>query len=301
MEIFTQKTQPTPVHLQNDDAAVFTITLSGGLANRNRLPIDQVVRTLQEFQDMVREVGKRIQRDAGVENATGDFGLEIVAGPTGAAFQKGSVKATTVATIDVANAAKTFAAIIRRAQEYARKPLTDDDPQSSIIARRMLTMAKLQAPARSLVAFTLRGGAAKVQKASLNERVFLHLQKASKKLMTIEALQLYGRLRQLNDRSKTENTDGHFWGQLVTDTGEVWRLRFTADMLSRVVPLFMRQIVVNGDATYFGPAKNPRLAVRFVDKDPERRYVEAFDALRETGDKIFGDATTEELLAELYG
>ncbi len=119
--------------------------------------------------------------------------------------------------------------------------------------------------------------------------------------MRVEGLQLFGRLRQLNDRSRTENTDGHFWGELVTDAGDVWRLRFSADLLSRVLPLFMKQVSITGDATYFGPAKNPRLAVRFVKADPERDYVKAFDAFRESGVELFGPAITEELLAELYG
>ena len=109
-----------PGTVPSDDIAVFTLTFSGGLADRNRLPFDQVIRTLQEFQEMVREVGKRIQREAGLEDASGDFGLEIVAGRSGSAFQKGSVVATAVATKDVANAARTFQVILRRAQQYAR-------------------------------------------------------------------------------------------------------------------------------------------------------------------------------------
>ncbi len=154
----------------NDDTAVFTLTFSGGLADRNRLPFDQVLKTLQEFQEMVREVGKRIQREGGLEEADGDFGLEIVAANSGSAFKKGSVKATAVATRDVENAARTFGVILRRAQQYARRPVADD-PVNGIIARRMFTMAKLQTPAKNLVAFTLRAGAARTQRASLNQNV----------------------------------------------------------------------------------------------------------------------------------
>ena len=197
--------------MPTDDAAVFTLTISGGLADRNRLPIDQVVRTLQEFQELVREIGKRVQRDAGVSEPNGDFGLEIVAGSDNSAFRKGSIKATAVATRDVQNAVRAFSIILGRAKEYSRKPIVDD-AENGVIARRMFAIAKLQAPAKSLVAFTLRGGALRVQKASLNEKAFVHLQSARKRMMTVESLQLYGRLRQLNDRSKTDKSDGHFWG-----------------------------------------------------------------------------------------
>ena len=286
--------------ITGDDVAVFTLTFSGDLADRNRLPFDQVIKTLQEFQEMVREVGRRIQRKAGLEKADGEFGLEVVAGNTGAAFTKGSVKATVVATIDVKHAAQTFEEILRRTKDFARQPIADDE-ENGVIARRMLTMAKLQVPTKTQVAFSLRAGSARPQRASLDQNVYIHLQKAKKRTMKIEGLQLFGKLRQLKDRSRTEKTDGHFWGELVTDASDVWRLRFNADMLARVLPLFMKQVLVTGDATYFGPAKNPRLSVRFVEADPERDYVKAFDALRESGVKLFGTVTTEELLAELYG
>lgn len=291
---------PNVPPMRTDDTAVFTLTFTKGLADRNRLPFEQVMRTLTEFQDLVKELGKRVQRSDGNIHPDGNFGLEVVAGPGGYAFSKGSVIANVVATQDVANAAKTFNLIITQAKTYDKKVVTDESIETAIMARRMFNMARLQQPAKSLVAFTMKSSTARAPKAVLTEKAFLHLQAARRKLMQIDGLSLYGRVRQLKDRSQKEDGDGHFWGELVTDNQDVWRLRFVADDLKKVLPLFMQQVHVTGNATYFGPAKNPRLVVTAISKDEDRDYLKAFDKIRSEGTKLFGDATTEELLKELY-
>jgi hypothetical protein len=58
---------------KTDDATTFTLIFRKGLADRNRLPIEQVIKTLQEFREMMREVGQQVQRRKGVENPDGDF------------------------------------------------------------------------------------------------------------------------------------------------------------------------------------------------------------------------------------
>src|SRR5688572_28978798 len=75
---------------------VFTIRFTDGLATRNRLPLDHVIRVLTEIKGMIESVGKQIQRERGVESPSGDFGLELIGG-----FQKGSVKAALAITRDV--------------------------------------------------------------------------------------------------------------------------------------------------------------------------------------------------------
>ena len=64
---------------------IFHIRFTEGLATRNRLPLDHVIRVLTEIKGMLESVGKQIQRQRGVENPSGDFGLELPHedGPTG--------------------------------------------------------------------------------------------------------------------------------------------------------------------------------------------------------------------------
>ena len=75
---------------------VFTVSLTDGLADRNRLPLDHVIRVLTEMKSLIEEVGKRIQRERGEEKATGNFGLELDAG-----LKPGSVQADILITKDI--------------------------------------------------------------------------------------------------------------------------------------------------------------------------------------------------------
>ena len=75
---------------------VFTVKLIEGLADRNRLPLDHVIRVLTEIKSLVEEVGKRLQRERGEEKASGNFGLELDAG-----IKAGSVQADILITRDV--------------------------------------------------------------------------------------------------------------------------------------------------------------------------------------------------------
>src|SRR5439155_26532129 len=77
--------------MATNQQVIFSIIFKKGLAERNRLPLDHVITTLQHIQNMIREVGRQIQRDAGVENADGDFGIELLGGRTGLEFRKGSL------------------------------------------------------------------------------------------------------------------------------------------------------------------------------------------------------------------
>ena len=65
---------------RHSDAALFTIIFRKGLADRKRLPLAHVIRTLQEVDELIREVGRQVQKERGIENPTGDFGIELLAG-----------------------------------------------------------------------------------------------------------------------------------------------------------------------------------------------------------------------------
>src|SRR5260370_35674805 len=120
-----------------DDAAIFTLVFSKGLADRNRLPIEQVIKTLQEFQEMVREVGKQVQRRNGVQSPDGDFGIELVASTTGIVFHKGSLKANGAATRDIVNGQETLHLILHNVRSYAKKGVARVEPEETAIGRRM--------------------------------------------------------------------------------------------------------------------------------------------------------------------
>jgi len=48
------------------EPVVFQIEFKKGKADRNRLPLAHVLATLQELDLMIREVGKKVQRDSGI-------------------------------------------------------------------------------------------------------------------------------------------------------------------------------------------------------------------------------------------
>ncbi len=85
------------------EPVVFQIEFKKGKAAHNRLPLAHVLAALQELDLMIRELGKKVQRDSGMENPDGDFGIELLAGPAGAAFPKGSVKSRWAITRDIEN------------------------------------------------------------------------------------------------------------------------------------------------------------------------------------------------------
>ena len=250
---------------------------------------------------MVREVGRRIQAQNGVEAPDGDFGLQLVGGRTGLVFRKGSLKTGAVATRDVANAKRTFRVITGNVDQYNKKPVQPTSIEDAIVARRLIRIGRIQSAAHTQISIVTGGNEMKTARTTLGEKTWANLKAAAPRNMRIEGLTLYGRLRQLNDRSKKDDaSEGHFWGELVGEGHELWRLKFPAEQLGTVLPLFRKQVEVQGDATYFGFG-SPRLIVKNIQKDPERDYLSALDQMRGGALKVFSEYTTEELLAEVHG
>lgn len=285
---------------RNDDSTTFTLVFKKGLAERNRLPIEQVIKTLQEFQEMVREVGKQVQRRNGVERPDGDFGIELLASATGLVFRKGSLKANAAPTRDLVNAQETLHLIVDNVRSYAKPAVAVPDAEEATIARRMTRIGELQREARTELAVQVKTKEHRLQTATLTERAIVNLETMNAPQMKIAGLDLYGRLRQLNDRSRDDEGGEYFWGELVTDTDEIWRLRFKVGNLDDVLPLFRHQVYVAGNATYFGAA-NPRLEVHDIRPDADRDYLAAFDVMRGLGHDLFGDADGDELLQAMKG
>jgi hypothetical protein len=278
----------------------FTLVFRKGLAERNRLPIEQVIKTLQEFQEMIREVGKRVQRRNGVENADGDFGIELLASSTGLVFRKGSLKANAAATRDLPNAQETLTLIYSNVRSYAKPPSGQMEPTDAVIARRMYKIGELQREAKTELAVVVKISEQRTKTATLTEKALVNLETMSAPQMRVGGVTLYGKLRQLNDRSKEDDGGKFFWGELQTETHEKWRLRFPSSDVGRITSLFRSQVVVNGNATYFG-TQSPRLDVSTIFPDPQRNYLDAFAELSAAGNALFGDADSSDLLKELYG
>jgi hypothetical protein len=83
----TKKTQNTI------SSPTFIVKLEKGLADRQRLPLDHVLRVLEEVRQMIIDAGREIQSDIGMEKPSAEFGLELVADPQGILFKAGSVQA----------------------------------------------------------------------------------------------------------------------------------------------------------------------------------------------------------------
>ena len=90
-----------------------------------------------------------------------------------------------------------------------------------------------------------------------------------------------------------------FYGELVADDGNLWRIEFKAADVERAASLFRRQVFVTGDATYFR-ALHPKIVAREFGPEQERDYEAAFDELFGSSPELKGIALAD-LVAELRG
>src|SRR5688500_13548357 len=103
---------------------VFSIVFKMGLAERNRLPLDYVITTLQHIQNMIRGYGRQIQRDAGVEYHDADFGIELLGGKSGIAFRKGSLATSAAITRNVEQGILAINTLIKTTDVLQKQPKT---------------------------------------------------------------------------------------------------------------------------------------------------------------------------------
>lgn len=284
---------------KHPDSAVFTVIFRKGMAERNRLPIEHVIRTLQELDELIKEVGRQVQRERGIENPTGDFGVELLAGRTGIVFHKGSLKASAALTQDLASAEIAVKRVMETANFLQKKQPASIDPSGAPIIRRLARLSGWQRKDRTELRLEWKKTGQRMKAAKFGEIAIQTIESISAADMVVEGMTLYGKLRELKDRTKEPDEEGQgFWGELATDSGETWRVYFTNADLQRVLPLFRKQVVITGDATYF-KAYNPRLIARSIVKDADRDYVAAFDKYEGSDANDFGDTEVEELLKEL--
>jgi hypothetical protein len=129
----------------NEDTIV-NVKLQKGLADRQRLPLGDVIGVLEEFRQMVAEVGRRLQRERGMPNPTGDFGLEIVAGDLGNLFKPGSVQAPLAITENVTTgilAVQAVVSMLNTLEEDEGIPEPNRQYDRSML-RRVSRLARIQ-------------------------------------------------------------------------------------------------------------------------------------------------------------
>src|SRR5262249_48655503 len=116
--------------------------------------------------------------------------------------------------------------------------------------------------------------------------------------LAVEAVTLYGKLRELKDFSKDDEGSGHFWGELMEDNGRKWRIKFSDGELNKVLRLFRKQVSVFGDATYF-KTKLPRVDAKSITEERRPDYVGAFDKFRESYAEVFEERDPKDILNDI--
>lgn len=283
------------------DSPEFTITLSKGLANRHRLPWDHVMKVLREFKAMLEDVGRTIQRENGVQNPTGDFGIELLATAKGNVFRRGSIDTTAALTMDVANGLLAVNAIINTANAVEKKKeIVLGDDKTIRIVRGLTKISEVQRQDRTDFAVKIVGPNTPKKAAKITESGVQKLQAADAEVLHVDGLTVYGKLLELRDRSQTDDMGDYIWGELRSDGGDVWRVQFKRKDAADVIPLFTKQVMVYGNAMYF-KTRSPRLDANSFKEDARRNYLAAFDEMEGADKEVYGNENLGDLIVESRG
>jgi hypothetical protein len=286
--------------MRKPNETIFSIIFKKGMADRNRLPLSHVLATLREIDSMIREVGIKVQREKGVEKPDGDFGIELLAGRVGLAFQKGSIKSASAITKDIENGTETLKRIIETTDIVEKKRTISLDGYRAPVVRGLAVIGRVQEDDRTELRIQLAPTRGKVIQTRFSEKGIEAIKKmAATKDFSIEALTVFGKLRAIVDASKTDKDDD-IWGELIEDSGNKWRIKFNPLDLDKAKGLFTKQVTVFGDATYF-KTKLPRIDVKTITEDTPRDYVAAFEHFSREYEEIFGDRDPEEIIRSMRG
>ncbi len=285
-----------------NDQIIFSIIFKKGLAERQRLPLDHVISTLMQIQQMIREVGKQIQRDAGIENPDGDFGVELLAGPAGLAFRKGSLKAAATITHDIPNGLLAINALIDTTDVLGkRNPSFAAHEYAEPILRRLPKLSRIQEEDQTELHLALSKDRHVLNKTTLGEKGRETLKRFEAPELGIDAITVYGKLRELRDQTRTDEEDkGFFWGEIVEESGRVWRVRFRDSAQTRVMALFRKQVAVTGNVAYF-KTKTPRVDAVEINSDAMPDYLAAYQRFNEAYQDVFEDIEAEDILDQIRG
>lgn len=286
-----------------DSSVIFSIVFKKGEADKHRLPLAHVISTLQYIEQIVRDVGRQIQRDAGVENPDGDFGIELLAGRSGIAFRKGSLATQATVTRNIQYGVQAIATLIDTTEVIERnqpkkQPVFVSEYSDRII-RRLPKISEIQEQDNTELHLTLAQNNHVLKSTKLGARGRETLRRMESPEGTVEGITVYGKLRALKDLSRGEtNESGHFWGELLEDNGHKWHIRFEDSDLKKVLSLFTKQVSIAGDVTYF-KTRPPRLDAKDIDADSMPDYTAVFDELSEAYADVFKDKEPEDILKDI--
>lgn len=276
----------------------FRVRFDRGLARRHRLPFDHALSALREVRLMIHEVGRQLQREKGIERATGDFGLELVGG-----IKKGSVQVDIALTRDLQNARETVEQIICTVDWLGKMGgRADEVKQPDEIGRRVVRhlnrIAEIQRTDKTEMRLELRNGRKK-REATFGEAAVASTEVLRSPQFQMGGITLYGKLFELRDSSPDDEEGKHFWGELIRDNDERWRVQFDSQKIDSVVSLFRKQVVITGTAFYY-PVQTPKLIAESFGPDTDRDYEAAFDELYGCKQKLY-KAPLDDLLKEIRG
>lgn len=278
---------------------VFSIVFSKGTADQHRLPLAHVLESLMEIAKMIREVGVQVQRANGVENPDGDFGIELLAGEKGGAFYASSVMAQAAVTRDVKNGLETLGKIFSVTDTVEKKTVHSVDNFGEPILRRLAVVGKIQEKDNTELKMLLVSNRRKPRETKFSAVGIAALRGMSAAELAIEGVSLYGKLQRLSDYS--DNDEGQFfWGELREDSGKIWRIRFRNSELSQVQKLFTKQVMIDGDASYF-KTRSPRVDASKIREEKPRDYVAAMARFQKTYGPVFRKTSSQEIMNELRG
>jgi hypothetical protein len=280
------------------DKVIFSIVFKKGLADKNRLPLSHVIKTLQHIEQMIRDVGRQIQRDAGAESPDGDFGIALLAGKSGLAFRKGSYRTAATMTRDVANGILAINTLINTTDALEHKAPLVTNEHSEQILRRLPRISEIQEQDNTELHLSLSENNHVVNRATLGQKGRETLRKLETLEAGLEGITLYGKLRELKDINRSDETSGFFWGELLEDNGRTWRVRFKDSDQKNVLALFRKQVSIVGDATYFR-TKTPRVDVANIEEETFPDYMTAFDEFRDAYADVFQDRKADEILDDI--
>ena len=263
------------------DDPILTVRLKKGLAERNRVPLADLLGVLDELRHMIAEVGKKIQRERGITNPSGDFGLEILAGKDHSVFQKGSVEAPIAITMNSVVGVLAAQEVLRTIDALEAENGIPE-PERIIdrnLLRRISRVAKIQNRDRMELEVRIqRPGFPEPQKATFGRAGMDTLKALQTPTFRVEGVSLYGKLIQLTDHDLSDQTEKGFWGELIRSDGEAWRVQFPAGDDETVAKLFRQQVHITGTAVYYRVA-SPKILVETIEPDAERDYESAFDEM----------------------
>lgn len=266
--------------LKSDDP-IITVRLTKGLAERNRLPLADVLSVLEELRQMFAIAGRRVQRARGMANPTGDFGLEVIAGNGASIFKKGSVEMPIAMTQNITTgllAAQEVLSTLGALESDAGIPEPNRKLDQNLM-RRISRIARVQRRDRTELEIRVEHQefAAPIQVTFGNSGIET-LKALQIPTFQVEGVSLFGKLVQLVDYDPEDDQEKGFWGELILSDGEVWRVQFKPRDAERATPLFRKQVHVIGKAVYYR-VKTPKIVAESIVPDPDRDYEAAFDEI----------------------